>query len=140
MASIIYNSYKGDALDGAVDLANDTIKMALVTSTYTPDIDADEFFDDITNEVVGTGYVAGGGTLTGTTVTVDDTNDKGVFDAADETWATSTITARGAVVYKDTGVSSTSPLICYLDFTEDKTSTGGDFTVAFNASGIINLN
>lgn len=94
----VYNSYKKDVLDGTIDLVNDTIKVALCTSSYTPDIDAHSFFDDITNEVVGTGYTAGGETLGTKTTTQDNTDDEGVFDAADTTWSSSTITARYAII------------------------------------------
>lgn len=139
MANAIFNSFKRDTMDGTIDLANDTIKIALVTSSYTPDIDAHEDFADITNEVSGTGYTAGGETLT-TTVSVDDTDNEGVFDANDVTWSASTITARGAVIYKDTGTPATSPLVCYIDFGADKTSTAGDFVVTFDSEGIFNLN
>ena len=134
-----YNSYKLNCLDGAIDLENDTIKVALCTSSYTPDIDSHGFFDDITNEVAGTGYTAGGQALAGKTTTQDNTNDEGNFDATDTTWSTSTITARYGVLYKDTGTLATSPLICYIDFGEDKISSGGDFTLQWNADGIINL-
>ena len=139
MADIIYNSFKAKIMDGSIDLDTDTIKVALVTSTYTPDQDVHDFFDDVTNEVTGTGYTAGGASLASKAVTVDTTDNEGVFDAADVTWATSTITARGAVIYKSTGTASTSALICYLDFTTDKTSSAGDFTIAWNAEGILNL-
>lgn len=139
MASVIYNSFKRDIMNGSIDLDTDTIKIALVTSSYTPDIDAHEDFADITNEVSGTGYTAGGETLS-TTVSVDDTDDEGVFDATDVTWSTSTITARGAVIYKSTGTASTSLLVCYLDFGGDFSSNGGDFTINFNSEGILNLN
>lgn len=146
MASVVYNAFKAQQLGGRgagtdetpIDLTTDTIKIALVTSSYTPDIDTHDYFDDVTNEVSGTGYTTGGETLT-VTSSVDTTNDKGKFDATDVTWSSSTITARGAVIYKDTGTAATSPLICYLDFTEDKSSTSGDFTITFNAEGIINL-
>lgn len=140
MADTIYNSFKRDIMNGGIDLDTDTIKVALVTSTYTVDQDVHDNFDDITNEVVGTGYTAGGATLASVTVTVDNTDNEGVFDAADVTWSTSTITARGAVVYKSTGVASTSKLICFLDFTTDKTSTAGDFVIQWGAEGILNLN
>lgn len=139
MASVVYNSFKSDIMKGNIDLDTDTIKIALVTSSYTADIDAHEFFDDITNEVSGTGYTAGGETLASVTVSIDDTDDEGVFDAADVTWTSSTITARGAVIYKSTGTASTSPLVCYIDFGSDKTSTGGSFTITFAAEGILNL-
>lgn len=139
MANVVYNSAKGDLMDGTIDLDTDTIKVALVTSTYTPDIDTDLDFADITNEVSGTGYTAGGATLGTKTVTVDTTNNRAEFDAADTVWTTATLTARGAVVYKDTGTPATSPLICYIDFTTDKSSASGDFTISYNAEGILQL-
>jgi hypothetical protein len=140
MASLIYNNYKELALNGDVDLTNDTIKLALVTSSYTPDQDAHDFFDDVTNEVGASGtYSAGGATLS-VTVSQDDTDNEGVFDATDVSFTGATITARGAVIYKSTGTAGTSPLICYIDFGGDIVSTAGTFTVAFSSEGIINLN
>jgi len=140
MADVIYNSFKRKIMDGSIDLDTDTIKVALVTSSYTPDQDAHDFFDDVTNEVSGTGYTAGGTTLANKSVTADNTDNEGVFDADDITWAASTITARGAVIYKSTGTPSTSPLIAYLDFSTDKTSSAGTFAVTWNSEGILNLN
>lgn len=138
MADVIYNSFKSKIMDGSIDLDTDTIKVALVTSTYTPNQDTHEDYADITNEVVGTGYTAGGETLT-VTISTDDTDNEGVFDATDVTWTSSTITARGAVIYKDTGTPGTSWFVCYIDFGADKTSTAGTFTLAWNAEGILNL-
>lgn len=140
MASVIFNSFKKKIMDGSIDLDTDTIKVALVTSSYTPDQDAHDFFDDVTNEVVGTGYTAGGASLANKAVTADNTDNEGVFDADDTTWASSTITARAAVLYKSTGTASTSPLICYIDFGSDKSSSAGNFTIAWDAEGILNLN
>jgi hypothetical protein len=138
MADVIYNSFLAKQWNGSIDLDTDTIKVALTTSAYTPDRDAHDFFDDVTNEVVGTGYTAGGATLANKSVTQDNTDNEGVFDADDVTWASSTITARWAVVYKDTGSAATSPLIGAIDFGSDKISTGGTFQIAFNAEGILN--
>lgn len=140
MADVIYNSFKQKLLAGEIDLDADTIKVMLVTATYTPNQDTHEHKDDITNEVTGTGYTAGGATLANKTVTADNTDNEGVFDADDVTWASSTITARGAVLYKDTGTASTSPVICYIDFGSDQSSSAGDFTIQWNAEGILNLN
>ena len=120
MADVIYNSFKQKIMDGSIDLDTDTIRVALVTSSYTPDQDTHEDYADITNEVVGTGYTAEGAALASVTVTKDNTDNEGVFDAADVVWTTSTITARGAVIYKDSGTAGTSWLICYLDFGENK--------------------
>jgi hypothetical protein len=139
MADVIYNSFKVKIADGNIDLNSDTIKVALVTSGYTPDQDAHDFFNDVTNEVSGTGYSAGGETLANATMTQDNTNNRGKFDADDVTWATSTITARGAVIYKSTGTASTSPLIAYIDFGSDKSSSASNFTIQWHADGILTL-
>jgi hypothetical protein len=139
MANVIYNSFKRDIMNGGINLASDTIKVALVTSTYVPNIDTHAKFSDITNEVVGSGYTAGGKTLATPLVSVDNATDKGIFDAVDLSWTTSTITARGAVIYKSRGGAATADeLIGYLDFLTDKISTAGDFNLLFNALGIIN--
>lgn len=142
MASVIYNSFKRDIMNGSIDLDTDTINVMLVTSSYTPDVDAHTKRSDITNEVPATGgYTAGGQALSGKSVTVDNTDNEGVFDATDLTWSSSTITARGAVLYKARGGAATADeLICYIDFTTDKSSSSGDFTLQWAAEGILNLN
>lgn len=137
MADVIYNNAKKFLIDGTIDLDTDTIKVALVTSSYTVDIDTHDYFDDITNEVSGTGYTAGGATLASKTLTVDTTNDRCKFDAADVSWDPSTITARAAILYKSTGTASTSPLIAYFDFASDKSSSNAEFTITWHADGIM---
>ena len=141
MASLIYDKFRQNAGDGntKIDLSTggDTIKVALVTSSYTPNEATHDFFDDVTNEVTGTGYTAGGATLASQDWTVASNVAK--FDAADTTWTTSSITARAAVIYKSTGVDSTSPLIAYIDFAADKVSDGGTFQITWHSSGIITL-
>ena len=139
MNSILYNIFKSEVMKANIDLVNDTIKVALLTSSYTPNIDSHENFDDITNEVTGTNYTAGGKELTNKTVTVDNTDNEGILDADDTSWEVSTITARYAVIYKDTGVSSTSKLIGYIDFGTDKVSSIGSFKIEWAEEGIINL-
>lgn len=141
MASVVYNTFKQKIMTGEVDLDTDTIKCALLDNTYTSDIDTHAAWSDVSaKEVSGTGYTTLGATLSGVTVMRDLTNDKGVFDANDVTWANSTITARYAVLYKSVaGSSTTSWLICCFDFTTDKSSSNGDFTIQWNASGILNL-
>lgn len=141
MANVIYNSFKRDIQNGAIDLDTDTIKVMLVTSSYTADQDAHTKRSDITNEVSGTGYTAGGSALANKVVSADNTDNEGVFDADDLTWTTATITARGAVLYKSRGgASSADELICYIDFGADKISTAGNFTITWDAEGILNLN
>mgnify|MGYP000906306657 CR=1 FL=1 len=144
MADAIYNSFKVDIMDGTIDLDTDTIKVALVTSSYTPNIDTHTQYSHITNELsTGDGYTVGGATLANADVTVDTANDRAKFDADDVTWTTASLTARGAVIYKyiDNGGSpdDTSPLICYKDFGADVSSTNADFTIKWHADGILYL-
>jgi hypothetical protein len=127
-------------MNGGIDLDSDTIRLALVTSSYTPDQDAHEYFDDVTNEVSGTGYTADGAALANKAVTQDNTDNEGVFDADDVEWANSTITARAGVLWKDTGTDATSPLIRYVDFGQDKSTSGTTFKVTWPAEGILNSN
>lgn len=141
MANLVYNAFKTKLLNltDSIDFASDTIKVMLVTSSYTP-ADAHDFINDVSsNEVSGAGYTSGGATLSGLAVTQDDTDDEGVFDANDVSWTTATITARGAVIYKDSGSAATSPIVGYIDFTTDRTSTAGTFTITWNAEGILNI-
>ncbi len=146
MASSVTNAFKGRLLGDnaqittAVDLEADTIKLMLLDSNHTPNDDTDVFIDDVSaNEVAASGdYSAGGATLT-TTSSTDDTDNEGVFDAVDVSLTGATITARYAVIYKDTGTPGTSPIACTIDFTSNQTSTAGTFAIAFAAEGIINL-
>ncbi len=129
MASGIYHSVFERLARGAGDLQSVTVKCALVTSSYTYDTDHD-FFDDITNEITGSGYTAGGDTIT-VTVTDDDTNNRVDIVLGEAQWTSATLTARGAVYYVDTGgAASTDWLIAYLDFTTDRSSSSGTFTIS----------
>lgn len=139
MADVIYNSFKNDVLSGSMNLSGDTFKLMLVTASYVPDEDADTKRSHVTNEASGTGYSSGGATVSGITLTQDDLNDKIVVDGADVSWPASTITARGAVLYKSTGSAATDPLVAYFDFGTDRSSSNGTFTVAWNATGILEL-
>jgi hypothetical protein len=123
--------------NGVWDWDTDTIKCALTTNSYTVDIDTHDFFNDVTNEVTGTGYTSGGATLASAAGTYDTASDQIRLDAADTTWSTSTITARRAVVYKSTGTASTSALISFLDFGADVTTTAGTFQITWDSTGIV---
>jgi hypothetical protein len=100
--------------------------MMLTTSTYTPNKDHNRR-DDITNEVVGVGYVAKGEVVT-LTVTTDNASDRTSIAISEPSWPTATFTARYGVVYRDRGgASSADELVALLDFTSDVTATGGTF-------------
>ena len=115
-------SFKVELFGGIQDLDTDTIKIALFTSAAT--LDAATTAYSTTNEVVGTGYVAGGNTLAGATISSSGTT--AFVDFSDTTWTSATITARGALIYNS---SKANRAIAVLDFGADKTSTAGDFTV-----------
>lgn len=139
MADLIYDSFLRDSVNGTIDLDTDSVKVMLVTSTYTP-ARTHAKRSDVTNEVSGAGYTAGGAALASKTITADTTNHRGVFDADDLTWTGSTITARAAVLYKSRGGAATADeLIGYWDFGTDKSSSNGPFTIQWNSNGILNL-
>lgn len=110
------------------DAENDTIKVSLHTSTYAPDLETHDFFDDVTDEVAnGSGYVTGGATLAASTITP---NASGIiWDADDTTWIALNRTFRYAVVRKDTGVSSTSLLLLLVEWDSNRSPAGSDFTI-----------
>ena len=130
MASLIYNSALRDEAVGSIDYDTDTFKVMLTTSAYTENKDTHTKRSDVTNEVSGTGYTAGGNTVTVTVAAVDTVNDRVDITLGGTTWPTSTITARKAVYYKSRGGASTADeLIAVVDFTSDVTSTGATFTL-----------
>lgn len=135
------NAFGGETVGEAVaiDWLSDTIKVAMCTSTYTPAQDTHEFFSDITNEVTGTGYTAGGATLANKTLTYTGGTNIDAFDADDVSWTSSTITARYAIIYKSTGTASTSPLMGYVDFGADQSTSDGTFLITWDAAGILKV-
>ena len=118
------SSFKEELLQGIHDFLTDTFMIALYTSSAT--LGASTTAYTTSNEVVGTGYTAGGNTLSGTTVSLSGTT--AFVDFSDSTWSTATITARGALIYNS---SKSDKAVAVLDFGADKTSTAGNFTVQF---------
>lgn len=94
-ANMLGGEASGDSF--AIDFLSDTIKCSLHTSTYSPNLDTHETFADVTNEVSGTGYTAGGVTLGSKTITYTAANSWGT------TWAASTAYSVGQVVRPTTG-------------------------------------
>lgn len=118
-----------------VDWANDTIKVALVKSAYEPNQDTDDFWDDVSaNEIEGTGYTEGGETLAEASTEYDAASNTLRLDAKDVEWTEATITARYAVIYKDTGEAGTSPILAYVDFGEDQTVASGTFKIEWDTT------
>jgi hypothetical protein len=196
----VYGSALKSIVNKEIDYDTDTIKVMLTTSTYSPNRSTHRYKSDVTNEVAGTGYTAGGATLANKAVTVTAANSWSIQAAVStaytvgsvvrpttgngflyqcvvagtsagsaptwptvvgttvadntvtwlnigsvictltcdpQTWGSSTITARYAVFYEDTGTGSTSALICYWDFVSDQSSSNGNFTLTPGASGLV---
>jgi hypothetical protein len=147
-------SFKAEILLAVHDFratGGDTFKLALYTSSAS--IDANTTAYSTSNEITGTNYTAGGGTLTRLgVVTSNNTASTGVgfTDFSDLTFANATITARGALIYNNTpsansnaNTTLTNAAVAVLDFGSDKTSTDGDFTIIFptatNTTAIIRI-
>jgi len=128
MPSMIFNNGLHAAMTGTIDFDTSSFKVMLCTSAYTPDKDAHLDRTDITNEVSGTGYTAGGNAVT-VTVTKDDANDRIDVSLGGTTFPASTITARYAAYYKSTGTAANDLLVAVIDFGSDVTSTAGTFTL-----------
>ena len=141
MTNVLYPKYKekilnpgtlGTTSGTAVDLIDDTIKIALIdTGTYTYNA-ADEFWSSASSALVGTAQ-----TLASKSVT------NGTFDAADVTFTSVTgASVEALIIFKDTGTAGTSSLICFIDVAASGlpvTPNGGNITVTFNASGIFSI-
>ncbi len=144
MASLVYQMWKLNQLNGTsfIDFDSDTLKVMLVTSSYTPNADTHDFANDITNEVSTSGYSAGGKALTGLTAVSDSANGWVNIDASDIAWSIpsgSTLTARGGVLYKSLGTLTISPLIAYLDFGTDQVASNGNLTIQWSTAGYLRL-
>ena len=135
ISTAMCTSFKQELMEAVHNFKNsggNTFNAALYTSSaslgasttaYTP-----------SNEVSGTGYTAKGNSLTRVDPSTSGTT--ALTDFADTTWSSSTITARGAMIFNDS--ASGDPSVVILDFGADKTSTAGDFTIAFPAADASN--
>ena len=120
-------SFKQEVLEALHDFnvsGGSTFKIALYTSSA--DLGAATTAYSATNEVSGTGYTAGGNTLTNIDPVTSGTT--GFADFADTTWTDATITAAGALIYNS---SQSNRAVAVLSFGGDKTSTNGDFVIQF---------
>ena len=134
MANALYNRFKQDVLKKIHDLANDDIRVALVNGYVLSQ--AHQVYADIGSEVAnGNGYTTGGQQLAGNAVSIDGTNNRGVFAANNPSWSNSTITATGAILYNNT--ASGKPLIAYIDFGGSKADSASIFTIQWDASGVL---
>tara|TARA_R100000742_G_C4259632_1_gene77447 strand:+ start:403 stop:873 length:471 start_codon:yes stop_codon:yes gene_type:complete len=141
ISQALCTSFKQEILQGIHNFTNgsgggtttstgsgNTFKIALFTSSASLGAGTTAYADS--NQASGTGYSAGGNTLTNVTPTTSSTT--ALTDFADTTWSSSTITARGALIYNSsTTAGSANRAVAVLDFGSDKTTSAGDFTITF---------
>jgi len=127
ISQAVCSSFKSELLQGLHNFTNssgNTFKLALYTSSAS--LGATTTAYSSTNEASGTNYTAGGGALTNVTPSLSGTT--AITDFADLTFSNATVTANGALIYNDTNADRA---VVVLAFGSDKTSTEGDFTIAF---------
>lgn len=134
----VYNELKEELLRGTIDLdGGHTLKLILVGG-YTPDIDNDVGYNSAITayECSGAGYTVGGKTLTNPTVTKNNINNRGEFDADNVTWIGLDVgTPSHAILYDDTHVSDAVVACWELG----RASNGGNYTVQWGANGLLLL-
>lgn len=138
---VVYNQFKIRQHNGnAIDLDSGAIKVMIVSNAYAPS-QAHAFKSDITNEVAGTNYTAGGSALSGVTLALDANTVEWVHN--DLTWLQSGAgfsTGRTFVWYEDTGVAGTSKLIMYMQEASDFGNVTGDLVLDGSAAtGVLNI-
>lgn len=138
------NNFKEQLLLGAVDMDTDVFKVALIGSGYTFSVDGNPSYNDTavtSNEITSSNYVAGGGAIGSLTVTQNDTSDYAKWDGADVTWSTlgtTTKSVTNALIYDDTITTPTAkPIIGRVEIATQP--NGGNYTIAWNAGGILQL-
>ena len=131
----IYDQGMKHICSGEIDWENDTIMLAVLDDTYTPDRGADEFWDDVSShKAEADDYPAGGVELDNAAITVDTDNHIVALDCDNETLPGPTYpTGHYIIIYKDSGDPATSPLISYGDLDDNITASG----MNINAAGVV---
>lgn len=128
MASVVFDCLTDDLFNQAYNITSGVFYGMLVDNSYTPDVAGDTRRSDVSGEIAGTGYVAGGA-ATSVTVTKDTVDHREEIGFSNIVWAASTITARGIVIYHHRGgASSADELVCTGDFGSDQSSSSSTFT------------
>ncbi|MCB1712292.1 MAG: hypothetical protein KDH96_07405 [Candidatus Riesia sp.] len=131
MADILYTNFLSVLSSGLVDLSSDTLKIALLSGSYTPDA-TDSLYSDVSGyEAIGTNYSAGGKTLTSLGLTTSGTYLVATTDTV--TWTNATITASGAVIYVSGASAAEHYLVRWIEL-GDSTSVASNFTINWSPS------
>jgi hypothetical protein len=122
-------SFKAELYEGIHDLIDDTIKIALFNANA--DLSASTTAYSTNQEVTGTGYTAGGNTLTGATVRSSGTTAYVSFD--NTSWSSASFTSRGALIYNS---SKANRSVAVLNFGSDKIVANGTLTIEFPSNDV----
>ena len=139
MANLVYPEFLKHLASGTIDLVNDTLYVALLSGTYSPNTGNKTWHDLSVHQSYDTlgSYKSGGALLAGRTLTI--TNGEVIFDASDVTWNTATVTASGAVIWYS-GSPTVRHLIAWQDLGGNQSSTNGTFQIVWNnTNGIFKI-
>lgn len=137
MTQETFNQFYVELANGNIDFSNDTFKIALFTESYTPDVNTQENFSDISaNESTGSGYTQGGLVVGNILVTKDNANYRANITGDNVLFDNVTLSYRYAVLYKDSGTPTTSPLIKVYDRGNEVTLSGDSANIIFDG-GVI---
>lgn len=141
MASANFSNLPRHLAKGDLDYDTATFKVLLVSSVPSEaNLDAWVYRSDVTNEITGTGYTAGGIAQAFTLSALDTTNNRQgvVYTDITNGWTTATFSAVGAIIYKDTGNSATDILLHMIDFGGTVSCTAGNYSITYSAPFYIN--
>lgn len=141
MASANFSNLPRHLAKGDLDYDTATFKVLLVSSVPSEaNLDAWVYRSDVTNEITGTGYTAGGIAQAFTLSALDTTNNRQgvVYTDITNGWTTATFSAVGAIIYKDTGNAATDLLLHMIDFGGTVSCTAGNYSITYSAPFYIN--
>lgn len=141
MASSNFTNLPRALAKGDVDFDTATFKVLLVSSVPSEaNLDAWVYRSDVTNEITGTGYTAGGIAQAFTLSALDTTNNRQgvVYTDITNGWTTATFSAVAAIIYKDTGNAATDLLLHMIDFGGTVSGTAGNYSITYSAPFYIN--
>lgn len=141
MASANFTNLPRHLAKGDLDYDTATFKVLLISSVPSEaNLDAWVYRSDVTNEITGTGYTAGGIAQAFTLSALDTTNNRQgvVYTDITNGWTTATFSAVGAIIYKDTGNAATDLLMHMIDFGGTVSCTAGNYSITYSAPFYIN--
>lgn len=141
MASSNFRSFPRALATAGHNFSSDSLKVLLVSSIPSEaNLDAWANRSDVTNEITGTGYTAGGIAQAYTLEALDTTNNRQSITLTNITngWTSSTFSAVGAIIYKSTGTASTDKLIDFVDFGGTISCTNGNYSITYSTPIYIN--